>query len=89
MASIRGADGGGPRLRKVKSSEKRDRSSAMVPGGAPSSPAPASGGGAAGGGGGGLADALQQALMARNKKVSASGKSIPTPCNYWHVLMSG
>ena len=48
----------------------------MVPGATPSSPGAAAAGGssAAPSGGGGLADALAQALSARNKKVSASGK---------------
>lgn len=57
----------------MSSQEKRDRSAAMVPGGATSSP---SAGGAQPNtnAGGGLADALAQALSARNKKVSASGK---------------
>ncbi|MCJ1448722.1 MAG: hypothetical protein MMC23_009239 [Stictis urceolatum] len=76
LASIRGVGGsksGG--LRRVKSSEKNDRSAAMVPG---SDLTKASGGAGAGsvgppaGAGGGLADALASALSARNKKVSAS-----------------
>lgn len=73
LASIRASGGiGGGRLKRVSSQEKRDRSAAMVPGGAST--------GAAGGGaaqapsaGGGLADALAAALSQRNKKVSASG----------------
>jgi len=74
LASIRGSGGvGGGRLKRVSSQEKRDRSAAMVPGGAPTAPS-------AGGApptlstGGGLADALAAALSQRNKKVSASGK---------------
>ncbi|MCJ1476046.1 hypothetical protein MMC13_004711 [Lambiella insularis] len=73
LASIRATGGvGAGRLKRVSSQEKRDRSAAMVPGAAAASP---SGGGAqsnTSSGGGGLADALAQALSARNKKVSAS-----------------
>ena len=76
LASIRASGGvGGGRLKKVSDTEKRDRSAAAVPGAAATS---ASGGNATPattGAGGGLADALAQALSARNKKVSASGKS--------------
>ncbi|MCJ1485341.1 hypothetical protein MMC06_005515 [Schaereria dolodes] len=69
LASIRAAGGiGGGRLKRVSSQEKRDRSAALVPGTSTTSPS----GPPTSGGGGGLADALAQALSARNKKVSAS-----------------
>ncbi|KAI9716795.1 MAG: hypothetical protein M1812_005135 [Candelaria pacifica] len=73
LAGIRASGGvGGGRLKKVSDAEKKDRSSALVPGGGGSgvSAAPAPSG--SGGGGGGLADALAAALSDRNKKVSAS-----------------
>ncbi|CEL01899.1 Putative Actin regulatory protein [Aspergillus calidoustus] len=73
MAAIRASSGGG--LRKVKDSDKRDRSAAMVPGGANESSAaatPSSGVGPQGG----LAGALQDALAKRKQKVSGSGKSL-------------
>ncbi|KAL2419378.1 Proline-rich protein LAS17 [Exophiala dermatitidis] len=77
LAAIRGTGGSGSgALRKVKDSEKRDRSAAMVPGteasatpatsGAPGTPAPA------GDAQGGLAGALAAALSQRKKKVSGS-----------------
>jgi hypothetical protein len=76
LASIRASGGvGAARLRRVSSQEKRDRSTPLVPGASTTSqatgnaPPPAAGGG-------GLADALAQALSARNKKVSASGTCI-------------
>ena len=75
LASIRGTGGiGGGRLKRVSSQEKRDRSAAIIPG----TPAARSTSGAgverpSTNGGVGLADALAQALSARNKKVSASG----------------
>ncbi|MCJ1401670.1 hypothetical protein MMC11_004887 [Xylographa trunciseda] len=74
LASIRASGGiGSGRLKRVSSQEKRDRSAAQVPGAAASSPAATSAApSSSGGGGGGLADALAQALSARNKKVSAS-----------------
>ncbi|CAG8976464.1 hypothetical protein HYALB_00008054 [Hymenoscyphus albidus] len=73
LAGIQQAGGIGA-LKKVPKSEVRDRSSAMVPGGADSGPAgsgmpPA---GSTTGGGGGLADALAEALNKRKQKVSAS-----------------
>ena len=73
MASIRasgGKSGGG--LRKVKESEKKDRSAAFVPGASneSSTPAPSSGGTPQGG----LAGALQDALAKRKQKVSGSGE---------------
>ena len=74
LASIRGSGGiGGGRLKRVSSAEKRDRSSAMVPGTESKAPALATSGNAGTAGGGGLADALAAALSQRNKKVSASG----------------
>ena len=77
LAGIQQAGGIGA-LKKVDKSEIRDRSSALVPGGADTGPAgsglPPAG---ATGGGGGLADALAAALNKRKQKVSASGKSIP------------
>lgn len=81
LASIRATGGSG--LKKVKDSEKKDRSAAMVPGAESSSggaaPAPAS---ASDNSGGGLANALQEALNKRNKKVSASGELIE-----WRLLL--
>ncbi|KAJ9659071.1 hypothetical protein H2198_003360 [Neophaeococcomyces mojaviensis] len=77
LAAIRGGGAGG--LRKVKDTDKRDRSAAMVPGS--ENVAATSGGGGGGGGGGspapagdaaGLAGALQAALNQRKKKVSGS-----------------
>lgn len=76
MAAIRASGGkGGGGLRKVKESEKRDRSAALAPGGTHDSPT-ATGGGAPQGG---LAGALQDALARRKQKVSGSGMvpSIP------------
>ena len=71
MASIRASGGkGGGGLRKVKDSEKKDRSSALVPGAANDSPAPSTNGGSQAG----LAGALQSALAKRKQKVSGSGK---------------
>ncbi|KAJ9226256.1 hypothetical protein DTO027B5_4400 [Paecilomyces variotii] len=70
LAAIRNTGGAGAGgLRKVKDSEKKDRSGAMVPGGASESPATPSGGG---GPSGGLAGALQDALAKRKQKVSGS-----------------
>ncbi|KAL2830247.1 hypothetical protein BDW59DRAFT_141299 [Aspergillus cavernicola] len=68
LASIRSSGAGG--LRKVKDSEKKDRSGAAVPGGASdsSAPTPSTGGGPQGG----LAGALQDALAKRKQKVSGS-----------------
>ena len=79
LAAIRGTGGkSGGGLRKVKDSEKRDRSAALVPGTESSAPAPS---GAAPGSPssaadaqGGLAGALAAALSQRKKKVSGSGK---------------
>lgn len=70
--------GGIGSLRKVDRTQIRDRSAAMVPGGAESNTGP-SGGGASGapGGGGGMADALAAALQKRKVKVSRSGKFFP------------
>ncbi|KKK25078.1 hypothetical protein AOCH_007214 [Aspergillus ochraceoroseus] len=70
MAAIRASRGqGGGGLRKVKDSEKRDRSGAVVPGGANESAAtPSAGAGPQGG----LAGALQDALAKRKQKVSGS-----------------
>lgn len=67
MAAIRS----GTTLRKVKDSEKRDRSAAMVPGAAndgPSAPKPSATPAT------GLAGAIQDALAKRKQKVSGSGK---------------
>lgn len=71
LASIR-ASGGIKGLKRVSSQEKRDRSTAAVPGTAVTrgpaggaTPAPS---------GGGLAEALAAALSERNRKVSKSGK---------------
>jgi hypothetical protein len=76
LAGIQKAGGIGA-LKKVPKDQVRDRSGALVPGGADTGPAgsglpPA--GAQAGGGGGGLADALAAALNKRKQKVSASGK---------------
>ena len=69
-------------MKKVSDTEKRDRSAAAVPGAAATSPSGSTAATASSGpGGGGLADALAQALSARNKKVSASGKS-------WNLIAS-
>jgi neural Wiskott-Aldrich syndrome protein len=81
LAAIRGSGGkAGGGLRKVKDSEKRDRSAAAVPGGESSAPPPPPGAGpgspgANGGQEGGLAGALAAALSQRKKKVSGSGRS--------------
>jgi Wiskott-Aldrich syndrome protein len=73
MAAIRASGGqGGGGLRKVKDSDKKDRSGAMVPGSAQESSAAASSPGGAPQGG--LAGALQDALKKRKQKVSGSGK---------------
>jgi len=75
LASIRATGGlGSGRLKRVSSQEKRDRSAALVPGAATSNASAGVSQTNSTGGGGGLADALAQALSARNKKVSASGK---------------
>ncbi|KGO47769.1 Uncharacterized protein PEXP_069870 [Penicillium expansum] len=71
LASIRASGGhGGGGLRKVKETEKKDRSKAMVPGGANESSAtgPNQGGAPQGG----LAGALQDALNKRKQRVSGS-----------------
>ncbi|KAL4747450.1 hypothetical protein BDW72DRAFT_182756 [Aspergillus terricola var. indicus] len=71
MAAIRASGGqSGGALRKVRDSEKKDRSAAMVPGTASESAAatPSTGGGPQGG----LAGALQDALAKRKQKVSGS-----------------
>ncbi len=78
LAAIRSTGGGhGGALRKVKDTEKRDRSAAAVPG----SEAPAAPGGAPGSPAqadqGGLAGALAAALSQRKKKVSGSGEFAP------------
>ncbi|KAJ9500448.1 hypothetical protein H2202_004243 [Exophiala xenobiotica] len=74
LAAIRGTGGGG--LRKVRDTEKRDRSFAMVPGTESSAPAPPGGApgspAAAADAQGGLAGALAAALSQRKKKVSGS-----------------
>ena len=77
LASIRATGGvGSGRLKRVSSQEKRDRSAAAVPGTATTNAnASTNVQSSSAGGGGGLADALAQALSARNKKVSGSGKS--------------
>lgn len=73
LASIRTSGTGG--LRKVKPTEKRDRSAAAVPGGESPAPPPPGGAPAApAGDAGGLAGALQAALNKRKQKVSGSGK---------------
>lgn len=78
LSSIRASGGkGGGGLRKVRDTEKRDRSAAVVPGAEPSAPV-GDGPSTAGAGadaGGGLAGALAAALSQRKKKVSGSGKS--------------
>ena len=66
MAAIRAGTG----LRKVKESDKRDRSAAAVPGNSNESASAAPAGGAAGGG---MMGALQEALNKRKQKVSGSG----------------
>lgn len=73
LAGIQKA-GGISSLKKVDKSQVRDRSAAMVPGGA-NETGPANSGATPSGGGGGLADALASALEKRKKKVSASGES--------------
>lgn len=75
LADINKAGGIGA-LKKVDPSQVRDRSAALVPGGADTGPAgsglpPA---GATSGADGGLAGALAAALNKRKQKVSASGK---------------
>lgn len=84
LAAIRSSGGGG--LRKVRESEKRDRSAAMVPGTESSASAPPPAPGAAGGAGdaqaGGLAGALAAALQQRKKKVSGSGELFNPCCFY-------
>lgn len=72
LASIRSGGAGG--LRKVKDTEKRDRSAAAVPGGESAAPAPPGAPATPAGDAGGLAGALQAALANRKKKVSGSGK---------------
>ncbi|KIX10641.1 uncharacterized protein Z518_01725 [Rhinocladiella mackenziei CBS 650.93] len=76
LAAIRGTGGkAGGGLRKVKESEKRDRSAAMVPGAESSAspPPPGAPGSPAGTADqGGLAGALAAALSQRKKKVSGS-----------------
>lgn len=76
MASINQA-GGISALKKVDRTKVRDRSAAMIPGG---DTGPAGSGlppaGASSGGGGSLADALDKALKARNKKVANSGMDL-------------
>ncbi|KAK5941638.1 hypothetical protein PMZ80_005587 [Knufia obscura] len=68
LASIRGSGAGG--LRKVKDTEKRDRSAAAVPGAESAAPPPP--GGAPAPPEAGLAGALQAALQKRKQKVSGS-----------------
>ena len=79
LAGIKQA-GGIKALKKVDRSQIRDRSAAMVPGGADTGPhgsgLPPAGVSSPTGGGGGLADALAVALNKRKQKVSASGKFI-------------
>ena len=79
LASIRSGGAGG--LRKVRDTEKRDRSQAMVPGSENIAAAGGSGGGnaspAPGADTAGLAGALQAALNQRKKKVSGSGMFVP------------
>lgn len=87
MAAIRasgGQSGGG--LRKVQDSEKRDRSGAVVPGGANESAAAASSTGGAPQGG--LAGALQDALKQRKQRVSGSGKFNHNDQNSSRILIS-
>ena len=69
LASIRTSGTGG--LRKVRDTEKRDRSAAAVPGTESTAPAPP--GGAPAAPDAGLAGALQAALNKRKQKVSGSG----------------
>lgn len=77
-----------PKLRKVSSAEKRDRSTPAVPGGAAeASAASAPGGANSGGGDTGLAGALASALAARKSKVSHSGKYLFIHSQRWiHLL---
>ncbi|PYH97659.1 WH1-domain-containing protein [Aspergillus ellipticus CBS 707.79] len=71
LAAIRASGGqGGSGLRRVKASDKRDRSGALVPGSANESSAPTPSSGSAPQGG--LAGALQDALAKRKQKVSGS-----------------
>ncbi|KAJ6124443.1 hypothetical protein N7471_011760 [Penicillium samsonianum] len=71
LASIRASGGhGGGGLRKVKDTEKKDRSKALVPGGANESSATSPNAGGAPQGG--LAGALQDALNKRKQRVSGS-----------------
>ncbi|KAJ5571426.1 hypothetical protein N7535_005086 [Penicillium sp. DV-2018c] len=71
LASIRATGGsGGGGLRKVKDTERKDRSAAMVPGAANESSAASTSGGTAPQGG--LAGALQDALNKRKQRVSGS-----------------
>lgn len=75
MAAIRS----GANLRRVKDSEKRDRSAAIIPGtgnDGPSAPKPSATPAA------GLAGAIQDALAKRKQKVSGSGKSL-FPLDFW------
>jgi hypothetical protein len=78
LADISRAGGIGA-LKKVDRSQVRDRSAAIVPGGATDT-GPAGSGlpptGASSGADGGLAGALAAALNKRKQKVSASGKSL-------------
>jgi Wiskott-Aldrich syndrome protein len=88
LAGIQKAGGIGA-LKKVDRSLVRDRSAAIVPGGADTGPAgsglpPV---GATGGADGGLAGALAAALENRKKKVSASGK-FSLSCFYGMILIS-
>ncbi|PYH45353.1 WASP family protein [Aspergillus saccharolyticus JOP 1030-1] len=70
MAAIRASGGkGGIGLRKVKDSDKKDRSGAFVPGSSEATAATPSTGAAPAGG---LAGALQDALAKRKQKVSGS-----------------
>ncbi len=88
LASIRGVGGAGAGgLRKVKATEKRDRSAAAVPGSEPSAPPLPPGGSATAADGGGLAGALAAALSQRKKKVSGSGKSMALPINITSVCI--
>lgn len=73
LAGIQKAGGIGA-LKKVDPSLVRDRSAALVPGGADaSSPGPASPSSGAPGGGGSVMDSLAAALAQRKQKVSTSG----------------
>lgn len=85
MAAIRGGGTGG--LRKVKDTEKRDRSAAQVPGGETGSSAPDGAPPTPAGDAGGLAGALQAALAKRKTKVSGSGKLQALPISVFEVLM--